>query len=121
MTWRSRSRSKPDAPPPPGADEYSAVSLGSIWGIASLILFVAALTARQLLALLPLQMRGYHMMPPLAVSLTPALGLAGVMLGLVGMRRQNRRTVALLGLGLNAIVVLLSSIFLIGFWWVRLR
>ena len=60
-------------------------------------------------------------MPPLAVRMTPLLALVGALLGAIGTRRVRRRTIALLGLGLNAIVVLLASAFLIGFWWVRLR
>lgn len=121
MAWLTRSNASCDEPPPPGGGEYTTVSLGSVWGVASLLLFVAALTARQLLGLLPFQLQGYHLMPPLAVRLTPVLAVAGVLLGLIGLRRERRRSVALLGIGLNTIVVILSSLFLIGFWWVRLR
>ena len=121
MGWLPRPRSHSKAPPPPGGDEYSAVSLGSIWGVASLVLFVSALSVRQLLGWLPPRLQGYYLMPPLAVRLTPALALVGILLALIGARRENRRTVALLGLGLNAVVVLVSSVFMAVFWWVWLR
>ena len=97
------------------------MSLGSAWGIASLLLFVASLTTRQLIGLLPARLQGYYLMPPLVVRLTPVIALAGVLVGLIGLRRGSRRNLSLLATGLNAAVVLLSSLFLLGFWWVRLR
>jgi len=121
MRWLSSARSSPGTPPPPGGGEYSAVSLGSAWGIASLLLFVGALSTRQLLGLLPLRLQGHYMLPPLAVRLTPALAVVGVLFGLIGMRRESRRTVVLLGLSLNAIVVVLSLLFMMVLWWVWLR
>lgn len=109
---------------PPALDEsseYAAVTLGSVWGIASLLLFVCAISTRQLVRFLPPHQQGWNLLPPVAVLAVPPLALIGLVLGLVGLRRSRRRTLALLGAALNGVVLLLAIALLVGFWWVRLR
>lgn len=121
MRWFSAAVKPSEAPPPPGSGEYSTVSLGSAWGVASLLLFAAALGVRQLLGLFPPRLQGYYLLPPLAVRLTPMISLIGVLFALIGLRRGARRTIALLGLALNGIVVALSTLFMLALWWIWLR
>ena len=97
------------------------MTVGSAWGIASLLFFIAAITARQLVRLLPSHLQGWNILPPAAVLAVPPLALIGLLLGLVGMRRRSRRTLALLGAALNGIVLVLAIALLVGFWWVRMR
>ncbi len=108
-------------PPPPPGGEYSTVSLGSAWGMISLACFAASMAANQLVSLLPPHLQGRYLLPPLVVRIIPALTLVGILLGVIGLRRERRRTLALLGIVLNGIVLVLVATFMIGFWWVRLR
>ena len=121
MRWFSTSTIGTETPPPPGTGEYSTVSLRSTWGIASLLLFAAALAVREILGLLPPRLQGHYLIPPLAVRLTPLLSLVGLLFGLIGLRRGARRTIALFGVGLNGIVLVLSTLFMVVLWWVWLR
>jgi hypothetical protein len=107
----------------PEGDEYSTVTLGSLWGVLSIACFGAALVTRQLVRwLLPPVQQGFHLSPPLAVRIVPVLALIGIVLGLIGLRRErNNRSLSLLGLALNGVTLLLVGAFAIGFWWVRFR
>lgn len=110
-----------DTSPVEPAGEYATITLRSVWGSVSLLLFVAAVGARQLVRLLPAHLQGWHIMPPLAVLAVPPLAVLGLVAGLVGLRRERRRTLAAVGTLLNAIVLVATLVFLAGFWWVRLR
>lgn len=114
-------RSDDDTSPVESTGEYATISLRSVWGSLSLLLFVAAVGARQLVRLLPGHLQGWGIMPPLAVMVVPPLALAGLLVGWVGLRRERRRTLAVLGVLLNGIVLVATLLFLAGFWWVRLR
>lgn len=107
--------------PPEATGEYSTLTLGSSWGAVSLLFFVLAITSRQLVRLLPPELHGWNIMPPVAVLAVPPLSLVGLLLGVIGLKREGRRGLALLGTGLNGIVFLLSVALLLGFWWVRMR
>jgi hypothetical protein len=104
-------------------DEYSTISLDSVWGVLSIVCFAAALATRQLVRwLLPLPQQGFQLSPPLAVRIVPVLALIGIVLGLIGLRRERKnRSLSLLGLALNGVTLLLVGAFAIGFWWVRFR
>lgn len=117
----ARRRPEEDTSPIEPTGEYATVTLRSVWGSLSLLLFLTAVGARQLVRLLPPRLQGWHMMPPLAVLAVPPLALLGLLVGLVGLRRERRRTVPMLGTLLNAIVLAATLVFLAGFWWVRLR
>ena len=107
--------------PPEATGEYATLKLGSSWGAASLLFFVLAIASRQLVRLLPPELQGWNIMPPIAVLAVPPLSLVGLLLGAIGLKREGRRGLALLGTGLNAVVLLLSLALLLGFWWVRMR
>ena len=70
--------------------------------------------------MLPSSLQGWSIMPPLAVMVVPPLALLGLIAGLVGLRRGGR-ILATLGALLNGIVLVATLVFLLGFWWVRLR
>lgn len=116
-----RERSDDDTSPVESTGEYATIGLRSVWGSLSLLVFVAAVAARQLVRLLPSHLQGWGTMPPLAVTAVPPLALLGLLLGVVGLRRERRRTLALMGVLLNGIVLVATLLFLAGFWWVRLR
>ena len=109
-----------DTTPVEYSGEYSTITLRSAWGSLSLLFFLAAVGARQIVRLLPSSLQGWNVMPPLAVILVPPLALLGLLAGLVGLRRGGR-ILATLGALLNAIVLVATLVFLLGFWWVRLR
>lgn len=110
-----------DPPPIDDTSEYASLTLGSGWGISSMFFFVCAIGARQLVSWLPFNLQGWSSTPPMAVLAVPPLALVGLILGLVGLRRRKRRTLALLGATLNGIVLILAVALLAGFWWIRLR
>jgi hypothetical protein len=116
MRLRGSRPTTSEAPPLPPGGEYATISVGCVWGVASLLLFAASLMTRQLVGFLPPHLQGYYLMPPLVVRLTPLIALIGLLVGMIGVRRKTPRSLALLGAGLNVVVVLLSSLFFIGFW-----
>jgi hypothetical protein len=87
----------------------------------SLACFTASMAASRLVSLLPAHLQGRTMMPPLVIRIIPAITLAGILLGLIGLKRERQRTLSRLGIALNGIVLALVTAFMIGFWWVRLR
>ena len=103
-----------DPPPIDQTSEYASLTLGSGWGVMSLLFFFFAIGARQLVRWLPPQLQGSSLMPPVAVLAVPPLALIGLVFGLMGLRRGKRRTLSLLGATLNGIVMILSIALLLG-------
>ncbi len=85
-------------PGPPTTDSeetreaaYETVSLRETWGVLSIFTFIASLGTGQILRLLPWRLRGYDMIPPLAVTLVPVLTGLGLLFALLGRRRGLAR------------------------------
>jgi hypothetical protein len=102
-------------------DEYQPVAISDYWGLISLLFFLAAMTTRFLVRLLPPGMRGYGTLPPLAAKAVPLLALVGILASLAGLRRKRQDVVARLGLLFNLVVFILGSLFLLAFWIIRMR
>lgn len=96
---------------------YDVVSFGDYWGLVSILFFVASLVTRQALGLLPPRLQGYHMMPPLAVTLVPMFSGLGVLCALLGGRKRGT---ARIGFFANLVVFFLSTALVAIFWlWRR--
>ena len=92
---------------------YDLVSFREFWGTLSLLCFLASLTTRQILSLLPFHRQGYLMIPPLAVMLVPVISGIGVLLGLMGNRRRGAARIGFLA---NLTVFVLSSLLVAALW-----
>jgi hypothetical protein len=95
---------------------YDTISLFEYFGIASILLFLAAVASRQIVNLLPYRMQGYTMMPPLAVILVPCFSSCGLLLAFLG---RKRGSAARFGLVANGIVFALSMLLVLAAWWWR--
>ena len=90
---------------------YDVVSFREFWGMLSLLCFLASLTTRQILSLLPFRHQGYLMIPPLAVMLVPVISGIGVLLALMGGRRRGAARIGFLA---NLAVFVLSSLLVLA-------
>lgn len=106
-----------DLPPELSDGEYAVLRLPDAWHVLSLTLFLAAVGARFLVALLPPEL---HPMPkPILSAFTvPALASLGLLAAVVGLRRPESRGAAKIGLLLNGIVLLLSALALAAFFYI---
>lgn len=105
--------------PDPFGGEYAAVSTPDAWHVLSLLCFLAALGARFLAGLVPGGLRGYFFYRPvLAAFLVPAFAVAGILFGLLGLRKPETRGAARLALALNGIVLFLSALALAAFFYI---
>lgn len=86
---------------------YDVISFREFWGTLSLLCFLASLTTRQILSLLPFSRQGYLMIPPLAVMLVPVISGVGVLLAMMGDRKRGAARIGFLA---NLAVFLLSSL-----------
>lgn len=89
------------------------VVLSEYWGMLSLVLFMAAVGARQLIGLLPYRLQGYHLMPPLAVLMVPVISGIGFLFALFG---RHHGGAARLGLLANGCVLVLSLLLVLAAW-----
>jgi hypothetical protein len=98
-----------------GGDEgaYETVSFGEFWGVLSLAFFVASLSTRVLIHLLPFSLQGWDRLPPHVVTAVPLLASLGVLTAIIGGRKTS--TTSRAGFVLNAIVLGLSGLLVAAF------
>lgn len=99
-------------------DEYAALELGAGLPVLSLACFAAALGARFLVGLLPVDALGYPwriLLPALAV---PALAALGLVFGWAGLRDRDTRGLARVGVFVNAVTLVLSGLFAWAFFYI---
>lgn len=107
-----------DPPPEFFDDEYAALELGAGLPVLSLACFGAALGARFLVSLLPVEVLGYPwriLLPALAV---PALSALGLLLALLGLRNRKTHGLARVGVFVNTVALVLSGLFAWAFFYI---
>ena len=97
--------------------EYGVIQVPDAWHVASLACFTAALGARFLVKLVPLQWM------PLPKPLLPAVAVlllagAGLGLGLVGLKSPRSRGAARVAVFLNATVLALGGLAAVAFFYI---
>jgi hypothetical protein len=107
----------PDDPLPYDEGEYSVLRMPDAWHVVSLVFFLAALGARFLVTFLP-SGRGLFYRPILTAFSVPVLATAGLLFGLVGLRRPASRSVARIAVLLNLIVLGLSALAIAVFYYI---
>jgi len=98
--------------------EYGVVRIPDAWHVLSLVLFLAALGARFLTALLPATRHGVYYRPLLTAFAVPLLAGLGLLCGLLGLRNPEGRSTARVALFLNAVVLVLSALAFGAFYWI---
>jgi hypothetical protein len=95
--------------------EYGVIRIPDAWHVASLACFTAALGARFLVKLLPVQWMPLPkpLMPAITVLLLASVGLA---LGLMGLKNPRSRGAARVAVFLNATVLVLGGLAAVAFF-----
>jgi hypothetical protein len=106
-----------DSSPDVSDGEYGVIQVPDAWHVASLACFTAALGARFLVKILPLQWM------PLPKALLPAVAVlllasVGVVLGLVGLKSPRSRGAARVAVFLNATVLALAILGASAFFYI---
>ncbi|HKV10757.1 MAG TPA: hypothetical protein VJ725_21630 [Thermoanaerobaculia bacterium] len=105
-------------PSPDFADgEYGVIRIPDAWHVASLACFTAALGARFLVKLMPVQWMPLPkpLMPAVAVLLLAGVGLA---LGVMGLKSPRTRGAARVAVFLNATVLALGGLAAGAFFYI---
>jgi hypothetical protein len=97
-------------------DEYAVLEVRDAWQAVSLLCFAGALGSKLLVAMIPRDLRPprWGVLLPLAVTLV--LALAGLLCGLVALRRSSGRGASRIAVFLNAVVVGLALLALVAFF-----
>lgn len=105
---------------PGGEGAYEVVGFGNLWSGLSILCALLALYSRKWISLLPWQLQGYYLMPPLAVLIVPPLSALGLVSGFMATRRSSGGLLPRIGFVLNLVIFALSSLIVVAVWlWRR--
>ncbi len=97
-------------------EDYEVISLKISWAILSISCFLLTLPAKYLLHLLPWRPQPIWLWPLVPPVVILGLSILGFVMGWIGVRFSQRRSLAKVGMFLNAVVLTIIT-FMILLWF----